>query len=652
MHTANVIHRDLTPENVLANSDCKLKISNFSYARASFNDATPTLFWNDDGSKSWYRAPELCGSFFAEFSPKSDLWSVGCIFAEMLMREPLFPGRNMFHQLDLITNLLGTPSSELIARVRSVKARRYLSVMKSKDPKPMEGMFPGIDPLAICLLERLLAFDPHRRPSAEEALTDPYFFSLGNIDREPAAQPISKVHFEFESRKMTKQDIRELVYREILEYHPRTLQKFLSIAANRKKSSSDRNVTPSYNNISGGKIEKSVSCSLAISSGPQHDKGENARMVHCLLGEFNQAQNLSENGRVKASNVSKDASLEISMQGCEDASCKSHCDGWHSILKETDKLDFLSEKSSHVTSSRSKADPRKVYGGNRGRAKPRFSIRFPSVVHTADTSENRAPSVNELGYLGQENQPKHSAPSMTQLLEELSRQGLAAPLEERCSRHFSLSVRRNKKRGREFQDTTSMNATARSLKNLDSPEHVVETSSEEDDPEKSLIPVDEDKGQTMANLFQEVFNVSIADVGGLPIPMRSSGGLAGRLQRIIQREKERHIKVVKQIENNQVRGFNVKLLSRVLDAKSIVCRCLLYDRPAELAEGSQNAYLSETLADIGDKTERTIIFNPKICENVELEIGNLVCIYPPWKEVKSRDGDITVLCSYFTQLMP
>ena len=64
----------------------------------------------------WYRAPELCGSFFAKYSPAIDIWSIGCIFAEILLGKPLFPGRNVVHQLELITDMLGTPAPEVIAK--------------------------------------------------------------------------------------------------------------------------------------------------------------------------------------------------------------------------------------------------------------------------------------------------------------------------------------------------------------------------------------------------------------------------------------------------------------------------------------------------------------------------------------------------------
>ncbi|CDO98980.1 unnamed protein product [Coffea canephora] len=227
IHTANVFHRDLKPKNILANADCKLKICDFGLARVAFNDTPTAIFWTDYVATRWYRAPELCGSFFSKYTPAIDIWSIGCIFAELLTGKPLFPGKNVVHQLDLMTDLLGTPSSEAIARIRNEKARRYLSSMRKKKPVPFSHKFPNADPLALRLLERMLAFDPKDRPNAEEALADPYFRNLAKVEREPSAQPVSKMEFEFERRRITKEDVRELIYREILEYHPKMLKEYL-----------------------------------------------------------------------------------------------------------------------------------------------------------------------------------------------------------------------------------------------------------------------------------------------------------------------------------------------------------------------------------------------------------------------------------------
>ncbi|XP_016665685.1 mitogen-activated protein kinase 17-like isoform X2 [Gossypium hirsutum] len=207
IHTAHVFHRDLKPKNILANADCKLKLCDFGLARVSFTDVPSAIFWT--------------------YTPAVDIWSVGCIFAELITGKPLFPGKNVVDQLDLVTDLLGTPSAETIARIKNEKARNYLNSLRKKKPIPFSKKFPNTDPLALKLLERLIAFDPNDRPSAEETLADPYFHGLANVDNEPSMQPISKLEFEFERRKLSEDDVRELIYREILEYHPQMLQQYL-----------------------------------------------------------------------------------------------------------------------------------------------------------------------------------------------------------------------------------------------------------------------------------------------------------------------------------------------------------------------------------------------------------------------------------------
>ncbi|RCV16520.1 hypothetical protein SEVIR_3G147400v4 [Setaria viridis] len=226
IHTANVYHRDLKPKNILANANCKLKICDFGLARVAFNDSPTTVFWTDYVATRWYRAPELCGSFFTKYSPAIDMWSIGCIFAEILTGKPLFPGKNVVHQLDLMTDLLGTPSADTVSQIRNEKARRYLSSMRKKQPIPFSEKFPNADPSALKLLQRLLAFDPKDRPTAEEALADPYFKGIAKVEREPSCQPISKMEFEFERRKFTKEDVKELIFQEILEYHPQLLKDY------------------------------------------------------------------------------------------------------------------------------------------------------------------------------------------------------------------------------------------------------------------------------------------------------------------------------------------------------------------------------------------------------------------------------------------
>ena len=142
IHGANVFHRDLKPGNVLLNADCDLKICDFGLARCNFPDQKHAVFWTDYVATRWYRAPELICSYYTKYTTAIDIWSVGCIFAELMRRKPLFPGHNVYHQLDLITDLLGKPLDEEIEKVRSEKARDYLNSLQFKPPRDLAPLFP------------------------------------------------------------------------------------------------------------------------------------------------------------------------------------------------------------------------------------------------------------------------------------------------------------------------------------------------------------------------------------------------------------------------------------------------------------------------------------------------------------------------------
>ncbi|KAF5829417.1 mitogen-activated protein kinase [Dunaliella salina] len=219
IHSSGVLHRDLKPKNILANSNCKLKICDFGLARPFISDpATSPIFWTDYVATRWYRAPELCGCFYGRYTQAVDIWSIGCIFAEVLLGRPLFPGRDAVSQLQIITNLLGKPPPEVIDRISNQKARTFLAAMPPKPPVPLEHKFPNADRGALALLQKLIAFDPSERPTAAEALNDPYFAGLPSTTQD--ATPISQDHFDFELHKLDEAGVRNLIYQEILHYHP------------------------------------------------------------------------------------------------------------------------------------------------------------------------------------------------------------------------------------------------------------------------------------------------------------------------------------------------------------------------------------------------------------------------------------------------
>lgn len=127
IHSANVIHRDLKPGNLLVNADCELKICDFGLARGFAEDDPNQGFMTEYVATRWYRAPEIMLSF-QRYSKAIDMWSVGCIFAELLGGKPLFKGRDYVDQLNQILAILGTPDDETLSRIGSERVSHSYSV--------------------------------------------------------------------------------------------------------------------------------------------------------------------------------------------------------------------------------------------------------------------------------------------------------------------------------------------------------------------------------------------------------------------------------------------------------------------------------------------------------------------------------------------
>ncbi|KAL6747860.1 mitogen-activated protein kinase 4 [Haematococcus lacustris] len=220
IHASGVLHRDLKPRNILANSTCKLKICDFGLARPFIPDnAMSPVFWTDYVATRWYRAPELCGRFYGHYCQAVDIWSVGCIFAEVLLGTPLFKGSDAMNQLQLITDLLGKPPPAVIDGISDVKARTFLAALPPKQPRDLADKFPSAHPAALAMLRRLLSFDPLDRPTAARALEDPYFDELREATEQEPAMDVA-AHFGFERSRLNEHEIRALIYQEVCDHGP------------------------------------------------------------------------------------------------------------------------------------------------------------------------------------------------------------------------------------------------------------------------------------------------------------------------------------------------------------------------------------------------------------------------------------------------
>ncbi|EQC34353.1 CMGC/MAPK protein kinase [Saprolegnia diclina VS20] len=259
VHSANVIHRDMKPANILLNEDCTLKICDFGLARvvdaAIYKDqgepVSPQYHQRvrspTDGATPkfqrqltkhvvtrWYRAPELI--LLQDYGYAVDLWSVGCIFAELLSmqaesypqyqsRTPIFPGRSCFplsadrpttysdklDQLNVIFGVIGTPKEEDIGNLGEVK--QYLRKLNKKEPRDLKELYPGAPPEALDLLKQFLTFNPDTRISVEAALQHPFLNEVRSLRKE--AVELQPLDMGFENVPLDRAQLKARIYEEI-----------------------------------------------------------------------------------------------------------------------------------------------------------------------------------------------------------------------------------------------------------------------------------------------------------------------------------------------------------------------------------------------------------------------------------------------------
>lgn len=175
-HHLRVLHRDLKPQNLLINVSGELKLADFGLARAF---GIPVRSYTSEVVTLWYRAPDiLLGS--EKYSTPVDLWSVGCIFAEMHNARPLFPGRVEDVQLNLIFERLGTPTEEEFPGLPDLpKWKEKSAALKTYEkPSSFNHLAPGLPDEGVDLLVRLLKYNPADRISAADAMEHPFFDDL------------------------------------------------------------------------------------------------------------------------------------------------------------------------------------------------------------------------------------------------------------------------------------------------------------------------------------------------------------------------------------------------------------------------------------------------------------------------------------------
>jgi len=205
VHSAGIIHRDLKPSNIAVNEDCELKILDFGLARPTENEMTGYV------ATRWYRAPEIMLNWM-HYHQTVDMWSVGCIMAEMLTGRTLFPGTDHIDQLTRILTLCGTPNEDTLSKITSEEARNYIRSLNFMPRKNFSEVFKGANPLAIDLLEKMLEVDADRRITAEQALAHQYLSQYADPTDEPTSAPYDQT---FEDLDLPVDQWKEYVWKEV-----------------------------------------------------------------------------------------------------------------------------------------------------------------------------------------------------------------------------------------------------------------------------------------------------------------------------------------------------------------------------------------------------------------------------------------------------
>ncbi|XP_024282207.1 mitogen-activated protein kinase 14A isoform X2 [Oncorhynchus tshawytscha] len=200
IHSADIIHRDLKPSNLAVNEDCELKILDFGLARHTDDEMTGYV------ATRWYRAPEIMLNWM-HYNMTVDIWSVGCIMAELLTGRTLFPGTDHINQLQQIMRLTGTPPASVISRMPSHEMPK----------RNFADVFIGANPLAVDLLEKMLVLDTDQRITASEALAHSYFSQYHDPGDEPESEPYDQ---SFESRELEIEEWKRLTYEEVCSFEP------------------------------------------------------------------------------------------------------------------------------------------------------------------------------------------------------------------------------------------------------------------------------------------------------------------------------------------------------------------------------------------------------------------------------------------------
>jgi mitogen-activated protein kinase 1/3 len=213
---AGLVHRNISPSTVLAKfHSLDVKLAHFENVRSKEYVPEPL---KDIASEFAYRAPELLfGSEKLLGSQRSDVWSIGCIMAELLGADTLFKGENAQQTLETIVNFVGSPESRDMKYLNE-QGMEIISRMPPVTHKRIESIVPGSSPLAADLMFKMLQFNKDRRISLQDAIEHPFFASLGKVKKPKHALKMEAFDFLYEEELIDSSAVKKKCYSTIEEF--------------------------------------------------------------------------------------------------------------------------------------------------------------------------------------------------------------------------------------------------------------------------------------------------------------------------------------------------------------------------------------------------------------------------------------------------
>lgn len=223
LHSANIIHRDLKPSNIIINKDCTIKIIDFGLSRSYDTNMTEYVVTR------WYRAPEVVLSP-KEYEYKMDIWAIGCIMAELIIKQPLFKSDNYIQLIKLIINILNVSDADLLKyefgykimkKEKEETKKTFSQYFRKKEEKNSTNIYEPISDILFELIESMLTFNHLLRPNSECILNNEYFDEYRYKLEKYKNPPVQfKLDIEQENALIESDNIigiKKLIYNQVLD---------------------------------------------------------------------------------------------------------------------------------------------------------------------------------------------------------------------------------------------------------------------------------------------------------------------------------------------------------------------------------------------------------------------------------------------------